>query len=103
MIGRVWHAWTTHADADAFEAIVRTEIYPATAARNLPGFRGSQLLRLARAGQTEFVIITWFDDMEAVRRFAGDDYEKPMVTPKARALLRRSDPKPEHYEVREII
>jgi hypothetical protein len=101
MICRIWHGWTAHADADSFEHIVRSELLPPLHAKQVTGFRGAQILRLARAGQTEFVHMLWFDDMDAVRALAGNDYERPMLNPKAQALLRRCDHKTEHYEVRE--
>jgi heme-degrading monooxygenase HmoA len=100
MIVRIWHGWTSHANADAFEAVVRYEMQPLIVARNIYGFRGTQLLRLTRTGQTEFVTISRFEDMEAVRRFAGEDYEAPVLIDKARDLLRRMDQRTQHYEVR---
>jgi hypothetical protein len=101
MICRIWHGWTSHKDADSVEHVVRFELLPPLHAKQVSGFRGAQILRLARAGLTEFVHMLWFDDMEAVRALAGNDYERPLLSLKAQALLRRSDRKPEHYEVRE--
>lgn len=101
MICRIWHGWTSHANADTFEHVVKSEVLPPLHAKQVGGFRGVQILRLARAGQTEFVHMLWFDDMAAVRELAGEQYEKPMLSPKAQALLKRSDYKPEHFEVRE--
>jgi len=99
MISRISTGNTTHANADAFEALVRDEIFPGLLARNLQGFREAQLLRLARPGQTDFLMLKWFDDLGAVRRYAGDDYERSLYPPKARELLRRIEVKAEHYEV----
>lgn len=101
MICRVWHGWTAHTDADTFEHVVRSEVLPTLQAKKVPGYRGAQILRLARAGQTEFVHMLWFDDMDAVRALAGEAYDRPMLTPEAHALLRRSDHRPAHFEVRE--
>lgn len=102
MIASIWHGWSTHANADAFEALVKNEICPALLARGVTGFRSSQLLRLARTGQTEFICIGCFDDMDAVRALLGDDVDaKPMLPPKALALLRRFDQRTQHFEVRE--
>lgn len=101
MIATIWHGWATHANADAFEALVKNEICPALLAKEVAGFRSSQLLRLARAGQTEFVCIGCFDDMDSVHAVLGDVDTKPMLPPKALALLRRFDQRAQHYEVRE--
>jgi hypothetical protein len=48
----------------------------------------------------EFITIMWFDSIEAVRAFAGEDYEVAVVPPEARALLARFDGRSQHYEVR---
>jgi antibiotic biosynthesis monooxygenase (ABM) superfamily enzyme len=108
MISRIWHGWTTPAHADAYEALLRGEIFAGIAGRNIPGYQGIQLLRRdlprdaagASGDEVEFVTIMRFDDLEAVRRFAGDDYEVAVVPPKARALLSRFDACSQHYEVR---
>ena len=102
MIGRVWRGWTTHADADIFEAYVRNELWPSIFARNINGFRKATCLRLARPGQTEFQTLMQFDSIDAVREFAGDDYYKAVVPPEARKLLRRFDNRAEHFEICEV-
>lgn len=64
-------------------------------------------LRSARAesscfgDRTEFVTLMWFDSLDAVRAFAGPDYEVAVVPPKARALLERFDERSAHYDVRQ--
>jgi hypothetical protein len=102
MIGRVWHAWATHANADAFETHARNEFWPTIFARNINGLREIQCLRLIRPGHTEFKMMMLFDSMDAVREFAGDDYTKAVVPPRAHELLRRYDTRAEHFEIREI-
>jgi len=42
----------------------------------------------------------WFDSIDAVRSFAGEDYEIAVVPPKARTLLSRFDEKSQHYEIK---
>jgi hypothetical protein len=103
MIGRVWHGWTTHANADAFETYVRNEIWPGILARNIKGLHELQCLRLDRPGHTEFKTLMRFESIEAVQEFAGQDYTKAVVPPRARALLRRYDDRAEHFEVCEIV
>jgi heme-degrading monooxygenase HmoA len=100
MIGRVWHGWTTLANADAYESLLRGEIFVGIARRQIAGYRGIRLLRRVLPNEVEFVTIMWFESLEAVRAFAGDDYESAVVPPKARALLSRFDERSQHYEVR---
>ena len=101
MISRVWHGWTEPADADAYEALLRTEIFPGILAKAVTGFRRIELFRRPAGGEVEFVTVMWFDSLDAVREFAGDDYETAYVPAKARAVLKRFDARSLHYEVRE--
>ena len=100
MIGRIWHGWTTPANADAYEALLKSEIFVDIRDRTIPGYRGIQLFRRDVGSEVEFVTIMWFDDLDAVRIFAGEDYETAVVPPKARQVLHRFDERSQHYEVR---
>ena len=101
MIGRIWHGYTTQANADAYEALLKSEIFSGIRGRNIEGFQEIQLFRRDLEIEVEFITIMWFDSIEAVRTFAGADYEAAVVPPKARALLSRFDDRSQHYEVRE--
>jgi hypothetical protein len=100
MIARIWHGWTTHQNAETYENLLRTEIFHGIAEREIAGYRGIELLRRQDQDLTEFVTVMWFDSFEAVRVFAGEDYEVAVVPPKARALLKRFDGRSAHCEVR---
>ncbi len=100
MIGRIWHGWTTPANADAYEALLKSEIFVGIGERQISGYRGIQLFRRFLGAEVEFVTIMWFDSLEGVRVFAGEDYEVAVVPPKARALLARFDARSQHYEVK---
>ncbi len=100
MISRIWHGWTTPSNADAYEALLKSEIFTGIQDRNIPGYRGIQLYRRNVDDEVEFVTIMWFDSLEAVRTFAGEDYEVAVVPPKARLLLAHFDARSQHYDVR---
>jgi heme-degrading monooxygenase HmoA len=100
MIARIWHGWTTPANADRYEALLKEEIFVGIENRRIQGFRGIQLLRRELASEVEFVTIMWFATMEAVREFAGTDHEVAVVPEKARAVLARFDERSQHYDVR---
>ena len=100
MISRVWHGWTTPANADDYEALLKNEIFTGIKNRQIAGYRGIHLFRRNLSKETEFVTVMWFDSIEAVQAFAGDDYEVAVVPPKARALLSRFDARSQHYEVK---
>ncbi len=101
MIARIWHGWTTPANADTYEALLREEIFTGIAGRHIRGFRKIQLFRREIGSEVEFVTLMLFDDLDAVREFAGADHEAAVVPPKARAVLARFDARSQHYEVRE--
>lgn len=96
MITRIWHGYTTPANADAYEALLRSEILPGI--HRIPGYQGAHLLRRSLADDVEFVTLTYFDSLDAVRAFAGEDYEACVVPDAARALLSRFDLRSAHYE-----
>ena len=100
MIRRIWHGWTSHQNAGAYETLLKEEIIAGIQGRAIPGFRGMELLRRELADETEFITIMTFDSLDAVREFAGDDYERAVIPPKARALLARFDPRSQHYDLR---
>ena len=101
MICRIWHGWTAPANADAYEHLLREEILVGIAAREIAGFHGIQLLRRDAGEEVEFVTIMRFESLDAVRSFAGPDYEQAVVPPAARKLLARFDARSAHYELRE--
>ena len=103
MISRIWHGWTTLENADIYENFLKTEIFPAIASKNVSGYRGIQLLRRQLSNGGEFITIMQFDSLEAVKQFAGEDYEKSYVPDKARSVLSRHDDRSQHYEIRENI
>ena len=99
MISRVWHGWTSRENADAYEELLRSEIFAGIAKRSIQGYRDLHLLRRDVDDGVEFVTIMWFDSLDAVRAFAGEDYEVAVVPPKARQLLSRFDARSAHYQV----
>lgn len=101
MICRIWHGWTDRERADAYERLLREEIFAGIAARGVPGFRGIELLRRDLGAEVEFVTVMRFDTLADVREFAGADHEQAVVPAEARALLTRFDARSAHYEVRE--
>ena len=103
MVSRVWHGYTTPENADVYENLLKTRIFPGIAAKKVPGYREIQLFRRSYRDEVEFVTVMWFDSLDAVKAFAGADYEHAYVPPEAREVLARYDERSQHYEVREHI
>ncbi len=101
MISRVWHGYTTPENADVYENLLKEEIFTGIGNRHIEGYKGIQLFRRDVTGEVEFITVMWFDSIDSVRAFAGEDYEAAVVPPKARAVLKRFDDRSQHYEVRE--
>jgi heme-degrading monooxygenase HmoA len=99
VISRIWFGWTSRANADAYEHLLRDEIFPGILARSIAGLRSIELLKRNCDGEVEFATMMRFDSLDAVRSFAGQDYETAVVPPKAHALLSRFDTASRHYEV----
>jgi len=98
MIARHWRGWTKPADASAYEEHLQNQVLPGLKA--LEGYRGGYVLRHDGDREVEFVVINFFDSLDAVRRFAGPDYQVAVFEPEALRLLARREPVAMHYEVR---
>ena len=96
MISRLWRGWTTADDADAYERFLLDELFPSM--REIDGFRGADVLRRTEGDEVAFVTITRFDSLDAIKAFAGEDYETPVLEPQARALLARYERRALHFE-----
>jgi len=104
MIGRIWLGWTTRENADKYERLLKEEIFSGIAEEKVSGYKGMQLFRRPLdIDEMEFVTIMWFDSWDAVKQFAGEDYERAYVPPAAREVLARFDERSQHYEIRESL
>jgi antibiotic biosynthesis monooxygenase (ABM) superfamily enzyme len=99
MIARIWHGWTKPADAKTYEDMLREEIFPAIAKRNIKGYRGAELFIYEAHDEVEFLTLLRFDSMDAVKEFAGADESKPVIYPNAESLLTRMDERSRHYRI----
>ena len=98
MIARNWHGWTKPEDAKTYEKLLRDEIFPSIAARNIDGYRGAELFVCEADNEVEFVTLLRFDSMDAVKEFAGSDETKPVIFPGVEKLLTRTEPA-RHYRI----
>ena len=98
-IKRVWHGWTTVENANIYQDILLKEVIPGIEAKNIPGLRKFEVLRLDLEDEVEFVTIITFDSLEDVIAFQGEDYKKAYVPDAAREVLKKWDLEIPHYEV----
>jgi len=100
MICRVWHGWTSVGDAQRYDDYLQKELFPRLDVElRAHGYRGYQLLRRNQGQEIEFVTMLWFDSIESVRSFAGENHEVPVLSEKARSLLTRFADRADHYQL----
>jgi heme-degrading monooxygenase HmoA len=80
--------------------LLKEEIFVGIQRRHIRGFKGIQLLRREAEEEVEFVTIMVVDSLDAVRAFAGEDYEAAVVPERARAVLSHFYERSQHDEVR---
>ena len=97
MIARTWRGWTAAADADDYvEYLNETGLKEY---RDTPGNRGAWLLRRIEGDRAEFVTLTFWDDMEAVKRFAGEEPERAVYYPEDERFLVEREDTVTHFEL----
>ena len=103
MIARIWHGYTTRENASVYEIMLKEEILTGIINRKIKGFVDIQLMIRKLANEVEFVTVMRFDSINAVKEFAGIDYEKAVIYPGAKPLLLRYDERSQHYEIKQSI
>ena len=78
--------------------MLRDDIFPSIAARKIEGYRGAELFVRENGDEVEFVTLLRFDSIDAVTEFAGPETSKPVIFPKAEALITRME-QARHYRV----
>jgi antibiotic biosynthesis monooxygenase (ABM) superfamily enzyme len=92
----LWRGWTALEDAQAYADFLLGSLFPSM--RQIDGFVDADVLRRREGDEVAFVTLTRFDSLDAIRAFAGDDYEVPVLEPEALALLSRYEERATHFE-----
>ncbi|AXV18216.1 antibiotic biosynthesis monooxygenase (plasmid) [Neorhizobium sp. SOG26] len=101
MIKRMWNGYTTPENADAYEQLLDTFVFPGIEAKQIPGYRSIELLRRDLGHEVQFTTVMEFDSLENVIAFQGQDYETAYVPAEARKVLKRWDERSTHHDVRQ--
>ena len=103
MIARIWYGWTSRENAEKYERLLREEVMLEIAKRSIPGYKGAEIfIREADHDEMEFITLLRFETLEAVKLFAGEDYEQPVIPPECKKLLKRHSEKSRHYRIIQI-
>jgi heme-degrading monooxygenase HmoA len=97
MIFRLWKGRAASSNADAYLRHVTTAVFPKL--RELDGYLRGRVFRRALDGEVEFLVATEWESWAAIRSFAGDDPNRAVVEPHARAVLSDFDAHVDHYEL----
>ena len=97
MIARIWRGVAVGGNAEAYQRHATGTVFPSL--REIAGHRGAYLLRRTVGGRTEFLAVTLWESVDAIRAFAGSDPETAVVEPEARAVLAEFDDFARHYEI----
>jgi heme-degrading monooxygenase HmoA len=100
VIARIWHGYTRPEDADTYEAMLKPELLPGIS--KVKGYHHSYLLRRDQGDEVEFITIMVWDSIDAIRAFAGENYEVSVIPEERRKYLSRHDAKAAHYQVASI-
>jgi heme-degrading monooxygenase HmoA len=101
MVMRLWKGRARPESADAYQQHVVTRVFPAL--KKLPGFLGARVLRRPSGDRVEFLVMTEWESLDAIRAFAGDPIDRAVVEPAAQAVLSDFDDRVDHFEVVERI
>ena len=97
LVARLWHGVVSTERADAYAAYLRRT--GVKDCRGTPGNRGVQILRRTVAGTTHFLFISFWESVDAIRGFAGEDIERARYYPEDRTYLLELEPTVSHHEV----
>jgi heme-degrading monooxygenase HmoA len=99
MIVRTWKGWTPWKNADAYVSFLEGKVFKDI--RKIDGYRGAYVFRStdSEKDEVEFFVITFWDSIETIKKFAGDDPSLAVVENEAKRLLSRFEKHVKHYDV----
>jgi heme-degrading monooxygenase HmoA len=97
MIARIWHGRTAQDDLERYSEFLKEVAIPDY--KSIPGNKGCTFLRRVEKDEAHFTLITFWESFDAIKAFAGPDYEKAKYYPEDKQFLLEYEEKVEHYEV----
>lgn len=98
---RTWKGWTTLENAPIYENLLINEVFPTVKKNGVIGLEKVSISTKNNDDEVEFFLTLQFDSLDAVKSFAGEEYENAYIPDNAKQVLKRFDKKAEHYELRE--
>ncbi len=97
MIARVWKGYADSEKVGAYVEHFEQSVFPELS--QIDGYRGATILRRNLADSVEVTVITFWESLDAMRQFAGEQVDTAVVAPAAQAVLRTFDSTVTHYDV----
>ena len=97
MLARMWHGRTVKSNYEAYSEFLIQKAIPDY--KNTPGFRGLSFLRNIKDHEAHFYLITYWDDLETIKNFAGRDVENAKYYPEDNYFLLEKEKEVQHFEV----
>ena len=98
---RTWSGWTTHKKAPAYERFLIEEVFPDVKKKGVDGLEKVSISTLTGSDEVQFFLVLKFSTLDAVKKFAGADYQKAYIPEKAKQLLERYDSTASHFELKQ--
>lgn len=95
-VARIWKGRTLTSKADEYQRYLDSGI---TKLRSTPGNLGISVLRRSEGDRTEFLVLSVWESVDAIKRYAGQDYQKAVLLPRDREYLLEVEPNVLHYEI----
>jgi heme-degrading monooxygenase HmoA len=97
MIARFWTAKIAQGHAHVYADHLRSQVL--TDLRKVDGYIGAKLLERETGDSVEIVVVTFWQSLDSIRKFAGPDVERAVVSDEIASLFLQYDQRVRHYEV----
>jgi hypothetical protein len=100
---RTWKGWTTLENAALYEDMLINEVFPDVKKKGVDGLEKVSISTLDKKDEVEFFLVLQFDSIDAVKKFAGEAYQRAYIPDNAKKVLKRYDETADHFELKEEI
>ncbi|WP_333599089.1 antibiotic biosynthesis monooxygenase [Flavobacterium sp.] len=97
MTARIWHGKTSLENYETYTEFLKQVAIPDY--QKTPGFVSLSFLRQVKNNEGHFTLITYWENMEVIKNFAGADFEKAKYYPEDTSFLLEFEEKVQHHEV----
>lgn len=98
---RTWKGWTTLENAPIYENMLINEVFPAVKKKGVDGLEKVSISTMGKPDEVEFFLVLQFNSLDAVKVFAGENYEKAYIPDNAKRVLLRYDETAQHFSLKE--